>query len=143
MKKKIQKTRAFTLIEVMIVVVIIGILAGLAIPRYMRATTKAKQSEAKMLLRQIYVMETAYKQEYDTYWIPSEGIIASSSNPAAFAELGIELMTQSRYTYQISGNDRTFVAEAYTDRLDDDETEDRWKIDNSGTLIALSDDAVR
>ena len=60
-------SKGFTLIELMIVVVIIGILAALAIPRFMRATTKGKQCEAKLILKQIYTMQRAYRQRYDTY----------------------------------------------------------------------------
>ncbi len=60
-------SRGFTLIELMIVVVIIGILAALAIPRFMRTTAKAKQSEAKGILKQIYTMQRAYRQYYDVY----------------------------------------------------------------------------
>ena len=61
------ESKGFTLIELMIVVVIIGILAAIAIPRFMAASTKSKQSEAKLILKQIYEMERAYSQEYGTY----------------------------------------------------------------------------
>jgi prepilin-type N-terminal cleavage/methylation domain-containing protein len=60
-------SKGFTLIELMIVVVIIAILAALAIPRFMKATSKSKQSEAKLILKQIYTMQRAYRQLYDTY----------------------------------------------------------------------------
>ena len=46
--------KGFTLLELMIVVVILGILAAMAIPRFITVTSKSKQSEAKLILKQIY-----------------------------------------------------------------------------------------
>lgn len=131
--------KGFTLIELMIVVVIIGILAALAIPRFMRATTKSKQSEAKAILKQIYVMEHAYRQEKDTYW--GNGISASATNPNNFATLGVEIQASARYTYSIVSTANTFTCTATSGILDDDATVDTWTITDAGTLTCTSDDA--
>lgn len=131
-----RKSKGFTLIELMIVVVIIGILAALAIPRFMKATTKSKQSEAKQILKQIYVMERAYRQEKDTY--AEDG--GSVSAGGQFSTIGVEVMTNARYTYSIVADSNTFTATA-TGNLDDDATDDVWTIDETGDLVCTSNDA--
>jgi type IV pilus assembly protein PilA len=132
--------KGFTLIELMIVVVIIGILAALAIPRFMRATTKSKQSEAKQLLKQIYTMQQAYRQEYNTYW--GNGTTASAAAPNGFARIGVEVMSTARYTFSLVAAANTFTATATSGILDDDATVDTWTIVESGVLACTSDDAV-
>lgn len=132
----------FTLLELMIVVVIIGILAALAMPRFMAATTKSKQSEAKQILKQIYVMERAYRQEYDTYW--GNGITADAANPDTFARIGVQIGPTARYTYSLVADANTFTATADVANpgLDDDATPDTWTMDHLGNLVNTSDDAT-
>ncbi len=64
------RRRGFTLIEVMIVVVIVGILAALAIPRFTRASMKSKVSEARTMLKHIYEAALAYYQAKGRYPTP-------------------------------------------------------------------------
>lgn len=57
----------FTLTELLVVLVIIGILVLLALPRLTPIVTKAKATEAKLNLKQVYMLEKAFKYEYDRY----------------------------------------------------------------------------
>lgn len=57
----------FSLTELMVVLVIIGILALLAIPRFASITTRAKTTEARTMLRQVHTLQEAWFFEYDRY----------------------------------------------------------------------------
>jgi len=76
--------KAFTLVELMVVIVIIGVLAALAIPRFLGSTDKAKASEFKPILKQMYSFSLAYQQEKDQY-------------PAAKTDLDAFSAPQSKY----------------------------------------------
>lgn len=65
--RNLRNSKGFTLIELMIVVVIIGILAAIAIPKFTEVSKNAKQSEADPTLKQISTLQESYHQRYDIY----------------------------------------------------------------------------
>ncbi len=66
--------RAFTLVELMIVVAIIGILASVAVPNYSVFVLRAKKSEAYVCLDGIRTAEYAYEAAFDNF-------ISAPANP--------------------------------------------------------------
>jgi type IV pilus assembly protein PilA len=73
MKKLHVRKGGFTLIELMIVVAIIGILAAIAIPNFLRFQLKAKTSEGKTNLAAIRTSEQSFYSEYGRY-VSSQGL---------------------------------------------------------------------
>ena len=129
----------FTLTELMMVVVIIGILAALALPRFMTSATKSKQSEAKLLLNQIYSMQRSYYMLNEGYCL--NGVSANALAPTAFSVIHVDVMSPARYTYTMVAGATTFTCTA-TANLDDDATVDTWTINDAGTLINTIDDST-
>ncbi len=83
---RVRSQKGFTLIELMIVVAIIGILAAIAIPNFLKYQAKSRQSEAKTNLGAIFVAESAFFGERSYF--------------GAFNEIGWTLTgTSNRYTY--------------------------------------------
>ena len=62
-----KREHGFTLVELMIVVIIVGILAAVAIPMYRGATERAKASEAESALGAVRSAMRVYYAEHGTY----------------------------------------------------------------------------
>jgi len=86
MKKYLNKRNGqsgFTLIELMVVIVILGLLAGIILPRFMGESDKAKQQTVRM---QMAILETAvkmYKLDNGNYPTTEQGLKALVEAPTA------------------------------------------------------------
>ncbi|HUT23243.1 MAG TPA: prepilin-type N-terminal cleavage/methylation domain-containing protein [Sumerlaeia bacterium] len=71
------ETRAFTLIELLIVVAIIAILAAIAVPNFLEAQTRSKVSRVMSDMRSIATAIESYTVDHGTYPIVwAEGVVA-------------------------------------------------------------------
>jgi general secretion pathway protein G len=102
MKIQLKKTssNAFTLIEIMVVVIILGILAATIIPQFMGTTQDAKISAAKS---QVAELESALERFYvhmDRYPTAEEGLKVLVDPPAG-TETGADSKWRGPYIKQL------------------------------------------
>src|SRR3954469_12378930 len=74
MKTLNHKILAFSLIELMVVVAIIGVLAAIGIPQYSKFQAKSRQSEAKLALSALFTAEESFRGEWNQYTVDLRNI---------------------------------------------------------------------
>ncbi|MCP4503284.1 MAG: prepilin-type N-terminal cleavage/methylation domain-containing protein [Deltaproteobacteria bacterium] len=121
----------FTLIELMIVVAIIGVLAAIAIPNFIRFSCRAKQAEAKVNLTGLFVAEESYHAEFDQYL---QGATVAELLPAGFSVKGEHV----RYSLSASSaTASTFVGTA-VGKLGGAMENDTWEINQDKKIEWIS-----
>jgi len=85
-KLKCSQYRGFTLIELMITIVIVGVIAAIALPGYQSSVRKSKRTEAKTELLQVMARQEQYFSENRTYTaVPGDlGYTAAAGTPRQF-----------------------------------------------------------
>jgi general secretion pathway protein G len=71
----------FTLIELMVVIVILGLLAAVVVPKFIGATDDAKVAAAKTQVHAFRMALDMYKLKFGNYPKTSEGLMALINNP--------------------------------------------------------------
>jgi type IV pilus assembly protein PilE len=67
MNQAMSRTRGFTLIELVVAMVVVGILAAIAIPSYTNYMRKARRTDAKVALLGLAALEERYFSTSNTY----------------------------------------------------------------------------
>jgi len=78
----IKNNKGFTLIELMVVVLILGILAAIIAPRIIGRTDDARVTEAKVQIKNLETALKLYKLDTGTYPTTEQGLDALIEKPA-------------------------------------------------------------
>jgi type IV pilus assembly protein PilE len=132
-----KKLKAYTLTEILVVLVIIGILVLLALPNLMPLITKAKSTEAKIQLTHLQELEKNYFYEHSKYSkdLTEVGFIQeplSTDNKDGRANYRIEITSATNTTF-------TATATAVVD-FNGNGTFNVWQIDQDKTLKEVTPD---
>jgi type IV pilus assembly protein PilE len=132
-----KRVKAYTLTEILVVLVIIGILTLLALPVLLPLITKAKSTEAKLQLEHLQTLEKNYFYEHSRYSkdLGELGFIQeklSTDSKDGRANYRIEITSATNTTF-------TGSATAVVD-FNGNGTFNVWEIDQDNTLKEVTPD---
>ena len=78
----LSSTSGFTLIEIMVVIIILGILVGLIVPRFMEKPEKARRVKAQLQIESISTALKEYKLDTGDYPTTEQGLQALVEKPS-------------------------------------------------------------
>lgn len=111
MRGGINNQKGFTLVEIMMVVIIIGILAVLAIPRYEKYTIESKLSEVAVAVGELKTgQEKYYNSHGNRYAAPSDSDADAKMHEAIERTLRIDLGGGENFLFKL----HTMSAEGHT-----------------------------
>lgn len=119
----------FTLTELLVVLIIVGLLVVLAVPRFDAVVNRTKMTEAKLMLNQVHSLQQAYYLEHDRY--------ADNLTALGFQQ---EILTSeggnARYRVEIAvATDTSYLAKAVSVvDFDRDGTLNEWTINHRQQL---------
>jgi prepilin-type N-terminal cleavage/methylation domain-containing protein len=89
-----KKDRGFTLMELMIAVILIGVIAGFGIPNYQKAVQKGRERSAILHLKTIYGANEIYRARAGSY-APGSGLNLTGINSVMAVNIVDTSMTYS------------------------------------------------
>ncbi len=100
---KNRKNKGFTLIELMVVVIIVGILAAVAVPIYRANIKKAAASEGAALLGSVLTAEKVYYAENNTYTTDKDDLDVEVAGNKYFTDYTVSSADANGFTATTSG----------------------------------------
>lgn len=134
--KRKNGSRGFTLTELLITLVILGVVAGLTTPTYFRSVEESRVNEITVNLNAIYMAQKIYAlNNSGNYWEPGANPSLSSINSTLNIDIQPKYYDITSITASNSTDPKTFRAVGKRNASSGGDGATTYTIDETGTIV--------